>query len=91
MKGGVLGKKKGMGKKTKSPKMIDSERKQGNFFSVEGGNDITVGESAVSTTTELGANAEKMSLEKIGGLIRVRLTWQVQRHRGYCNIDGKGA
>ena len=68
-KGRILGKKEGVSKKTKSPKMIDSERKQGNIFSVDGSNDITVGEGAVGATTELSANADKMSLKKIGGLI----------------------
>ncbi len=58
-----------MSKKTKSPKMIDSERKQGNVFSVDGSNDITVGEGAVGATTELSVNADKMSLKKSGGLI----------------------
>ena len=58
-----------MSKKTKSPKMIDSERKQGNVFSVDGSNDITVGEGDVGATTELSVNADKMSLKKSGGLI----------------------
>jgi hypothetical protein len=33
-----------MSKKTKTPEVIDREGKQGNVFSVDGSNDITVGE-----------------------------------------------
>ncbi len=51
-----------MGKKTKPPKVIDSEGKQGNFFLVAA---ITVGEGAMGAAAELGANTEKMTLEKI--------------------------
>ena len=62
-KGGVLEKKKGMAKRTKTPQVINSEGKQGNFFLVDGSDDITVGEGAVSAATELGVNTEKMSLK----------------------------
>jgi hypothetical protein len=44
VKGGSLEKNEGMGKKTKTPKVIDREGKQGNVFSVDGSNDIMVGE-----------------------------------------------
>jgi hypothetical protein len=69
--------------------VIDSEGKQGYVFTVDGCDNIMVGEGAMGAAAELGANAGKISLQEIRRLMRrVRLIWQVRWHRGDGNIQG---
>jgi hypothetical protein len=87
---GSLWKKGRNGQKNQDPQVIDSEGEQDYVFLIDGCNNITVGEGSMGAAAELGANAGKTSLDKIGRLMS-RVTWQVQWHRRDGSIQGKGA